>query len=285
MAAQIRSSYQIFGVSVRGASHVRSGKECQDSCKSLSRGEASILSVADGHGSDACPYSKDGSEIAVNVFCDIMSDYCDRYADDHEPLLTFLNREGDTKVAQAIDQEWKRRVLIAHEDNGRERFTNDDGTPNDVAVYRQYGTTLLGLLIMPSFLFAFQLGDGDMAYASDSGVEPLIATEKILGTETHSLSKPDAWKRAVTVTKRTDTDMPELPHIFMLTTDGFANSYTSEEEYVKSIGEYYKLLKEYGSKAVFDNIEQWLVETSELGCGDDITALIAYVDGEGQPDE
>jgi serine/threonine protein phosphatase PrpC len=310
---------QVFGVSVQGASHKRIGKECQDSCKHVSLAldgthvppasdgdngvasvvdDISILSVADGHGSDSCPYSKDGSEIAVDVFCKTMSDYYAHYAHDIETLLTFLNREGDTKVAQAIDQEWKRRVFETHVECGREQYLDDNGERNDTDIYSRYhepqdlqkksvlernslavcslyGSTLLGLMLLPSFLFAFQLGDGDMAYISDAGVEPLIVTEKILGTETHSLSKVDAWKKAVTVTKRTNADTA-VTCAFMLTTDGFANSYASEEEYVKSVGEYYSLLKEHGSEAVSDNLEQWLSETSEMGCGDDITALIAY---------
>jgi serine/threonine protein phosphatase PrpC len=276
---------QIIGVSVQGASHKRTGKECQDSCKSFSVGRVSILSVADGHGSDSCPYSKTGSKIAVNVFCDIMRDYCTHYADDTDSLLTFFNREGDTKVAQAIDKEWKRRVRKAHTDNKREWTVDDKGERNDAAVYSQYGSTLLGLLIMPSFLFAFQLGDGDMAYISDAGVEPLIVTEKILGTETHSLSKPDAWKKAITITKRTVFDNPESAHAFMLTTDGYANSYASQEEYYKSVEGYFNLIKEHGAVAVLGNLRQWLSETSEMGCGDDITALIAYFGEEEKSDE
>ncbi|GHV31355.1 hypothetical protein FACS1894167_13610 [Synergistales bacterium] len=278
------SSAQIFGESVQGASHKRSGKECQDSNRGFSLGQASILSVADGHGSNSCPYSKTGSVIAVSAFCKIMRDYCKHYANDMETLLTFLNREGDTKVAQEIDQEWKRRVRKVHKDNKREQYVNDKGEKDYAAIYALYGSTLLGLLIAPSFLFAFQLGDGDMACISDAGAEPIIVTEKILGTETHSLSKLDAWKKAITRTKRTVSDTPEPPHAFMLTTDGFANSYASQEEYTKSAGEYFALIQKHGAEAVSSNLRQWLSETSEMGCGDDITALIAYFDGKEQPE-
>jgi hypothetical protein len=116
-------------------------------------------------------------------------------------------------------------------------------------------------------------------------VEPLIVTEKILGTETHSLSKPDAWKKAITITKRTISDAAEPPHAFMLTTDGYANSYASQEEYNKSVEGYFSLIKEHGAEAVSGNLKQWLSETSEMGCGDDITALIAYFGKEVKSDE
>jgi serine/threonine protein phosphatase PrpC len=267
---------QVIGASVQGSSHKRSGKECQDSCKNLMTEDALILAVADGHGSDSCPHSKTGSEIAVNVFCKIMSDYCAHYADDTDTLLTFFNREGDTKVAQAIDQEWKRRIRKAHTDNKREQFVDDRGERDYARVYALYGTTLVGLLIMPTFLFAFQLGDGDMIYIDDDGVQPLLATDKILGTETHSLSKMDAWKRALSLTKRTAADAQDAPFAFMLTTDGFSNSYKNEDEYHKSAVGYYDLIKEHGAGAVAANLKQWFTETSKMGCGDDITALIAY---------
>ena len=63
----------IFGKSVQGASHKRTNTECQDSMKKMRLSdEAVVLTVADGHGSKTCPYSKAGSSIAVNSFCKVM---------------------------------------------------------------------------------------------------------------------------------------------------------------------------------------------------------------------
>lgn len=73
--------------------------------------------------------------------------------------MTYLNREGEVKVAQAVDEEWKRRVLKVHSNNKREKPRDSRGNTNKKAVYRLYGTTLLGLLITPDFLFAFQLDE------------------------------------------------------------------------------------------------------------------------------
>lgn len=44
--------------------------------------------------------------------------------------MTYLNREGDTKVAQAVDAEWKRRVLKAHTNHKREVPFTEDGEKN-----------------------------------------------------------------------------------------------------------------------------------------------------------
>lgn len=267
---------QVFGASVQGASHVRSGRECQDSLKKvvLDSG-AVILAVADGHGSDACPYSKTGSFTAVNVFCKILGDYLETYDGQSEMLFTFLKREGDTKIAQEIDVEWKRRILRFHAKSKREMPLNADGEKDRDAVYRLYGSTLLGLVLTKGFLFAFQLGDGDIVKVSESGGYSVIEADKILGTETHSLSKAESWKKAVTLIRKRE-ESEKNPVMYMLSSDGLSNSYKNEEEFQKTCADYYALLGEHGVKAVSGQLKTWLRETSELGCGDDITALFAY---------
>ena len=266
----------VFGVSVQGASHIRSGKECQDSLKKLQMDHNTvILAVADGHGSEACPYSKAGSHAAVNVFCKILGDYLDTYAGQPEMLFTFLKREGDTKIAREIDAEWKRRILRLHTKQKRDIPVNAENDPDKDAVYRMYGSTMLGLVLTEEFLFAFQLGDGDIIKVSETGIYHIIEADKILGTETHSLSKAQSWKKAVTFIQKQKED-EQLPVMYMLSSDGLANSYKNDEEFEKTCKDYYTLLKEHGVKAVSDNLKTWLQETSELGCGDDITALFAY---------
>lgn len=266
---------QIYGVSVQGASHVRNQTPCQDNFKQLQVSDhAVILAVADGHGSTSCPYSKTGSKIAVNVFCAIMEDLLNGFGDNEEQLFTYLNREGELTIAQDIDAEWKRRVWKAHIDNKREKPLDDNGEIDKAAVYKQYGTTLLGLFITEQYIFAFQLGDGDMVYVDASGVQSIIEVDKILGTETHSLCKLDAWKKAISMIRMCEER--EAPHLFMISTDGFSNSYRTQEEYFISCKDYYALILERGFEAVAGQIKDWLKETSELGSGDDITLALAY---------
>ncbi len=272
----------VFGASVQGASHIRNGRECQDSLKKVVKDSgAVILSVADGHGSESCPYSKTGSFTAVNVFCKIMGDYLDTYAGQPEMLFTFLKREGDTKIAQEIEAEWKRRILRLHTRCKREIPLNAEGGKDREAVYRLYGSTLLGLVITADFLFASQLGDGDIVKVSESGVRHVIEADKILGTETYSLSRAEAWKKAITLIRRREEN-EQLPVMYMLSTDGLSNSYKNDGEFQKTCMDYYALLKEHGVKAVSGQLQTWLQETSEMGSGDDITALFFYEAAQGQ---
>ena len=256
---------------------------CQDSKKIVKISEdIVIIAVADGHGSEKCSRSDRGSTIAVNTFCEVMKNYLQSYGSDENGLsnlITFLNREGDMRFAQDICEEWQARVKQSYYKNKEDGMLDEDGNIKWSAVYSLYGTTLLGMLITNTFVFSFQIGDGDINLVTEDGVFALVEPEKFLGTETHSLSKPDAWRKAVTSIRRRDGE-DEKSSMYMLSTDGFANSYTSDVEFQKTCSDYFGMIRQHGAETVQANLKKWLTETSELGCGDDITVVMAYFEGE-----
>lgn len=264
---------------VKGATHVRNQMPCQDNKKIIKLSdEITIIALADGHGSSKCPRSDRGSMIAVNSFYHIMKKYLEIYGEDEvglSHLITFLNREGDVRFAQDVCEEWQARVKQSFYKNKVEGMTNEDGSIKWPLVFSLYGTTLLGMLITDSFVFSFQIGDGDISAVTKDAVEPLVEPEKFLGTETHSLSKPDAWRKAVTSVHRLEAESRES-YMYILSTDGFANSYTSDKEYQKTCRDYLQMIRKYGIDVVQKNLKKWLTETSEIGCGDDITVVMVY---------
>ena len=289
----------LYGISVRGASHIRKGTECQDSCRVESLSDSAVvIAAADGHGSERCPYSGVGAKIAAEVFCSSMKEILESFEGDSLMLRSYLSREGNLKIPESIEREWKRRVLRDHVQERREPPVGDPDTgiridadgSNDAGgrsgadkpkeVYKLYGTTLLGLLITTEFVFAFQIGDGDIVLVSRDGVQYAVESDKILGVETHSLSSTDAWKKsAVSVFPTPGPDA--LPYMFMMSTDGMANSHRTQQEYEKTCTAYYEAAVRYGFCRVASSLEGWLSETSALGCGDDITMVMAYFDKDG----
>lgn len=268
----------IYGASVQGASHKRSGKVCQDSHRIDFNKDIVIVSVADGHGSESCPYSKTGSTIAVNVFYSVMSTYYNSFKNSRnglKKLMRFLNREGELKVAQTIDQEWKRRVYKQHVNRKRKLPVDVSGKVDKNTIYKMYGSTLLGLVITKYFVFSFQLGDGDICSVSTDNIEYMIQPDKLLGVETHSLCKKDSWKNAIS-SIQIKNDLKEYPHMYMLSSDGMSNSYRTQNEFEKACKDYYAVIETYGFEAIEDNLEEWLLETTEEGCGDDVTAVLVY---------
>ena len=259
---------EVIYASVQGAAHKRTNKDNQDSYKILNTDNAIIIAVADGHGSESCPFSKDGSRIACEVFCDLLGKLCASI----EPgkLMRTLNRDGDINISQKIDSEWKRRVCFHYKE-----ANNTTQAIDHEAIWRLYGTTLLGLVITPTFYFSYQLGDGDILIFFDSKAKYIIDNEKILGVQTHSLSRKDAWKKTITCVERLVDKNSE--QIFMLATDGFSNSYPNEEAFLAASFDYYDSIMRNGADAVSLHLEEWLNETSEKGSGDDITVLFLVV--------
>lgn len=275
----------LLGESVQGFSHIRSNLECQDSCKHWALEDGTvILAAADGHGSKSCPFSKTGSEIAVNLFCDKMAELYGGFQNAPDRLPSYLNQEGTLKFAQDVERDWKASVMHAHVSMKREIPLTDDGQENFNAVYRLYGTTLLGLLITSTFVFAFQIGDGDISYVDVQGFQTVVTGDKLLGVESHSLCSTNAWKKAVSSVQLRSWDQ-NLPCVFMLSTDGFANSFVNDEEYEKTCVQYFETLNKYGANAVEEKLKFWLAETSRLGCGDDTTLLMAYFTADHQETE
>lgn len=298
---------RIIGESIQGYTHIQRNLECQDRKLSRELEDGSlVLSVADGHGSRSCPYSGTGAELAVNTFCKLIDELHFGFqnagalfdfqnagdvsgfqnAEDlsgfqnAEDLSGFLNHQGSLKFAQTVERAWKEAVQTLHREKGLPMPMTQTGEEDQNALYRLYGTTLLGLLIAPTFVFAFQIGDGDITYADDGGVQPVVVADKLLGVESHSLCSREAWKKAVSTVHFQPWEQ-HLPCAFLLSTDGLSNSYADDEAFGQTCAQYFEALKAYGPDTVEENLPEWLSETSRLGCGDDTTLLMAYLAPDG----
>ncbi len=280
----------VIGRSVIGDSHIRKNIECQDSFLIVDKNRippgkkvyedfpdgVSVIAVADGHGSESCPFSKTGSQTAANVFCELMAEYVKKYDGHIDEFFSLLSNEGDvSRFSKRIVKEWDERILSIHRLNKRDVIYDDSGQIDADAILKQYGTTLLGLLITDDFIFAYQLGDGDITFVDSQGATPVIVGDKILGVETHSISKKMSWTKSITRVVNKEI-FKKVPFMIAISTDGWSNSHSSEAEYHKTCVDYYNLITEKGIQVVDNNLEGWLSETSKLGCGDDITVVFAY---------
>ena len=254
----------ITGRSIRGASHIRAEKICQDYNKIIRTPNYAVIAVADGHGSSSCPYSDEGAKVAANVFCDLMESYCD--GNFGENLREFISQDSEIKIPQKIFAEWKKTILERHEKFNRE-------VVDEEKIFKMYGTTLLGLLMTEEFIFAFQLGDGDIIFVDADNVESVTNVEKLLGVETHSLSSKDAWRYGAAVVKNIHD---EKNFLYILSTDGVSNSYATQEDFYKACRDYYEIFTSNGGDYVNENLTEWLNEVTTQGSGDDVTAVFAY---------
>ncbi len=295
-----------YATSVIGASHLRKPDPvCEDSSWYDKDGiipGAIVLAVADGHGSDQCKYSSDGSKEAVKAFYSIIKQLVedDRF---NGNLKGFKNTPfKDVELTRKISQKWMIRITHVHRKSKdrNQKFSHPSKlSPLDM-VYRKaeehddwywdvdpmlYGTTLLGIVIIGNDILVYQIGDGDIVIVDDDGVRNLIDGDHFLGVETYSLAHKNSWNYAKTDVV-TIEDLHKKPCLIMLSSDGFANSYASEEEFHKACKDYFKVIRDNGfdavCKAIGDDKEGWLRETSDGGCGDDISLALAYFTPDGE---
>ena len=260
-------NYSILKAKATGTSHINSKAICQDNGNIAECKSGYILAVADGHGSEKCKYSDVGAEKAVNAFYDIMSGIMkNQTAEEAERSIKALKDDG---IPKKIKYEWQRKIEKFHLANhNKEEFST-----------MLYGTTLLGIAILPKCVYALQIGDGDIITVSDSDVgdpivAPLIQSEKILGTETDSLASDDSLSKILTKLQFYQEN-DEWPLLFLLSTDGLLNSFTNEEGFYKCATDYVDVIRDHGFSKLRTNIVGWLKVTTKEGCGDDITVAIA----------
>jgi len=263
--------WKAIGSGVIGASHVRGGKPCQDALLISYSENASycIISLADGHGSNRCPYSGEGAQVAVSM--------------SNEFFLGLLAGEGVTRgysllnankeiwLPKQLEAEWKERIRTLHME--KERPLPQDGQ----FPYELYGTTLISLVAAEDFIFAIQIGDGDILLAtvetrlflpSDNG------TPDAVGNETYSLCMEPCWPHFCTCIVPLTYDFYGDDPMFLLATDGYANSFASHEGFLQAGSDIRQILNKQGLDYVSEQLEGWLTHASTEGSGDDITMAI-----------
>ena len=289
-------TFSAIGESVIGANHVRNGTPCQDALRIDNGDEFTIVSISDGHGSAACPFSNEGAQAAVDSAYAVFSSIIE---DSGDPFHT-ISSNKDIWLPKQIEQHWKNEIIKIHNANKREEY------PQESFPYELYGATLISLVAADNFIFALQLGDGDILsitpmgdindynddlvdmefdenppdpdYAEIFTVEWFLPPDTTLGPETNSLCQDNCWQHVKTKmlpVRRSDN----LPMI-MLSTDGYANSFNSDNGFKKAGADFFTLIYNHGLVHVEDNLEDWLTESSVRGSGDDITVAFILEDEE-----
>jgi hypothetical protein len=134
----------------------------------------------------------------------------------------------------------------------------------------QYGSTLLTVLAGPEVLLFLQLGDGDILVVADDGTvtRPMPEDSRLMANETTSLCTVDAWRE---IRVALHPLVEGAPALILLATDGYANSFVSEQDFLRVGPDYLQAIREEGLAAVASRLDEWLADASTQGSGDDIT--------------
>lgn len=279
-------SWHVIGTSIRGAQHIRNGAIRQDALHWLPEdglGLPLIVALADGHGSPTCFRSGIGA-----IFATIALESC---------LLSLVNSLPSISEPASIHQYLKeilpRKITqfwleLVYDHLGKSPILNielshlkEKAGENSIGIIQNkpdiaYGTTIQGGLLTDRFFLGLQLGDGQILTVSEDGdITPLTPDcETLLGNETFSLCNESAWDYFSTWFIPIIPGNPS-PLFYLFFTDGFVNSFPSNEGINRWAFDIYQML--YSSQPTLTiqqisaNLPGWLDDVSRLGSGDDIT--------------
>ena len=247
---------------------MRAGSECQDAIHIYKDKSGYIVAaVADGHGSKACPYSAEGSKLAVRVGADLLSSI----QDSKEAQFT-LAANKDDRIPKQLEIMWKEAVRDHHSKMGRE------DVEDDLALFTLYGTTLSVVAASNDFVFFIKIGDGDVLMINEDGASHVLESEEKVGEDTESLCLDEAWKFVRTQILQVKNDRPLM---LLVSTDGYSNSFADKSGFLKAGEDFFRLCMEEGLDYVEGSLEDWLRTSSDKGSGDDISlALVVLGNGE-----
>ncbi len=274
-----KNRWRACGESVQGASHIRAGLGNQDAIDwepKNSRGLPILLAVADGHGSARYFRSATGAVLAVQTALGLLRQFGESL---RGKPATVIKRAAES-LPRALVDEWVKRVE-QHQD--QQPFSQDElatleARANAASVEEvqkrpvlAYGATLVAVYADQASLVYVQLGDGDIVTVSQSGdvSRPLPQDHRLIANETTSLCSPEAW-RDVRTAFQPATEEP--PALILLSTDGYANSFRTDEGFLQVGRDIQQMLKQYrGDETVRREMRGWLNEASKAGSGDDVT--------------
>jgi serine/threonine protein phosphatase PrpC len=280
-------SWKVAHACVRGSSHRRSGLPNQDAVQCTvtpgTQATVAVAVVSDGHGSPRHFRSQVGSALAVSTGAAILQAFLRESVagNGQVPFVPEQVHELERKIVSG----WLTAVLS---DLGNNPFTEaelaalekEDGAAGRAEVESSpelaYGATLLAAAATDKVVLYLQLGDGEILSVSAKGTttRPLPPDDRLIGNQTTSLCQPDAWKdfRSTWVTDAA------LPSLVLLSTDGYANSFRSDEDFLKIGQDYLEIIRQQGIDSLAEELPAILTEATQQGSGDDITLAIMQED-------
>jgi serine/threonine protein phosphatase PrpC len=284
-AARRVRRWRVAGASVRGALHVRDGMPNQDALVTWTSSDhaapIAIITVADGHGGARHFRSAIGARLAVDVSFEVLREMAARFDDASD-----VERERITTidVPLRIMKAWTDAAhahLAAHPIAEHEwSALQAADSPGAVEMVRQeplfaYGATLLAALATERCTVLTQLGDGDIVTVDADGAasRPVPSDDRLIGNLTTSLCRSEAsndFRCAVLSHER------ENPPLVLLCTDGYANSFRHDGDFLRVGHDLLEMIREDGIAAVEARLPSILDHASSHGSGDDITLGLLY---------
>jgi hypothetical protein len=268
-------AWAVCGASVLGAGHARRSVENQDAFRCVTRPDAPVAVVADGHGAAPHMRSAEGARLAADL---LAAELCVLGpAGD----VAAVERELQNGTDRFIDR-WQAAVRASvaatpFTEAEHDALAADAGFTADQLAMRAYGTTVLGVHIDADWVRAVAIGDGDLGCVdADGGHRTLCPLPTTIGVQTDSLASADP-RAAVR------TDACPAPRIVAAwaCTDGFSTAQT-DPDWRELVGrQLHDLLTTRTTDEIAAQLDGWLEPAAAIG--DDTTMVLVLRDGPPPP--
>jgi hypothetical protein len=260
----------------RGAAHEQAGRPMQD--RGLWRavdgphGRCLVVALADGHGHARHPRSARGAQLAVETFCDVAAEAIGGARGESPNTDGAQRLVFDWMIPQILDC-WRGAVALDLSDDPLDEGALGVATGID-PVTSAYGTTLIGALVMPSWVTFLQIGDGDVIVADADGTSrhPVPGDTSLALDYTASLCQLDA--AAAFRSARVDLTASDVRWV-LLATDGFANAQSDPSWHHRIGADLHDLVVRRGDDWPSRELHRWVAQcASSDGSGDDVTVAL-----------
>ena len=270
------TDYRAFGMTVIGASHIKSGTVCQDFSLSCELPDRRISVVCDGHGGADYFRSDRGSRFAAEAFTECMKD---------PDVISVLSaaapqKQQSGRIEQLIKSIIARWNELVERDIKEQSFGEDE--LSDVSekarkryetgqrLQSAYGTTLIGVMLAENFWLGLQIGDGKCVAVSKDGefTQPIPWDEQCFLNVTTSICDENAAKEFRFCFERT------LPAAVFIGSDGIDDCFGRDER----LYDFYRLtlrsFAQTNDQTAVSQLKDYLPTLSEKGSGDDMSVGI-----------
>lgn len=262
-----------FSHSVRGASHDKTGKVCQDSSAYKVGNGFAIAVVADGHGSKKHFRSNIGSKAATEAAVETIERF---YQDPEEFEKNFPNNYKSiiTNIEKQVISAWNVKVRAHYNANPVTAEEKKPFKPEEFAeipVESYYGTTLIAAVAGNGYIFGFQIGDGSLVAVFDDG-----ETKMLMDYEESNPANITASMCNANAATMFDSFFVKDKRILALyvSTDGLYTSFGSEYDFL----DYHTIItSQLGDFSVFENaVVKNMAKRTHYGTEDDISLSCVY---------
>ena len=279
-----------------GASHIRTGKPCQDASayRYFEEPELHIAVVSDGHGGERYFRSDRGSSMMVDITIDAVRKFVTNlspsvfYGSPMTQKGVVRERTGmRTQIDEALDRLFSSivgRWRISIEDDAYRspitEYEHSHVAPEHLLALRGdhvekvYGCTLMCYVQTPHYWFAFHLGDGKCIMIDEEMqvFEPVLWDERCFLNQTTSACDENPLEEF----RYTYQGDGHFPTAVFLASDGIDDTFGDGERLHNFYIDILKSLASRGMESTMEDLEEALPKLSQMASQDDMSVAFVY---------